>query len=167
MILSNLLLNIYAYSHRFVLLPTLRLLFCFGGNGECRNTLPWLLKVLRISNCEYSTSYGVSLSPPLPSQSSGNVVRKNGRSGGQEEVLWNAAFSWHNMAAAHTKLEKRWLPTYTGKNLIMQWGRGCHPIGCWGRKIHWVFVLSCFVFRNVATGRLFELQWITIIAVCL
>lgn len=69
MILSNQLLNICVYSHRFVLLPTFVKGSCsvLRGNGEYRNTFPWLFKVLRISNCEYSTSHGASLSPPFPS----------------------------------------------------------------------------------------------------
>lgn len=152
MILSNLLLNVYIYSHRFVLLPTFVKGSCsvLGGNGECRNTFPWLFRVLRIHNCEYSTSHGASLSPPHPSQGSENIVRKNRRAGGQAGVLWNAAFFRHNMAATHTNSEKRWLPTYywhnikPGKNLIMQWGGAATLLAAGAGRFTFFFVLFCF-----------------------
>lgn len=122
--MSNLLLNVYVYSHRFVLLPKALVLF-WGvivnvGTHSCDCSkcvecaivstqphtehlyhLPSLPLPRLREHCEYSTSHEASLFPSLPSQGSGNIVRKNRRAGGQAGVLRNAAFFGHNMAATH------------------------------------------------------------------
>lgn len=153
------------YSHRFVLLSTFVKGSCsvLRGNGECRNTLPWLFKVLRISNCwVLNLTQSISItSPPFPRLR--EHCQKKWKSWRTGRSIRNAAFSGHNMAATHMNSEKRWLPTYyrhnikPGKNLIMQWGGATTLLAAGGGKFTGVFVLSCFVFRNVATGRLFEL----------